>query len=64
MLQMVMLFSFPADDLNSMRYWSFTRTDSSPALKFKSPSAEPVKSENMEAFKKNVDSLMVVLKEH
>lgn len=33
-------------------------------LKFKSPSAEPVKSENMDAFKKNVDSLMVVLKEH
>ena len=33
-------------------------------LKFKSPSAEPVKSENMDAFKKNVDSLMVVLQEH
>lgn len=33
-------------------------------LKFKSPSAEPVKSENMEAFKLGVDSLMVVLKEH
>jgi hypothetical protein len=33
-------------------------------LKFKSPSAEPVKQENMEAFKKNVDSLMVVLQEH
>ncbi|MBQ7533519.1 MAG: peptidoglycan DD-metalloendopeptidase family protein [Bacteroidales bacterium] len=33
-------------------------------LKFKSPSAEPVKSANMEAFKKNVDSLMVVLREH
>ena len=33
-------------------------------LKFKSPSAEPVKKEYMEAFKKNVDSLMVVLKEH
>ena len=33
-------------------------------LKFKSPSAEPVRQENMEAFKKNVDSLMVVLREH
>lgn len=33
-------------------------------LKFKSPSAEPVKSENMEAFKLGVDSLMVVLKGH
>ena len=33
-------------------------------LKFKSPSAEPVKSENMERYKANVDSLMVVLKEH
>ena len=33
-------------------------------LKFKSPSAEPVKKENMERFKANVDSLMVVLKEH
>ena len=33
-------------------------------LKFKSPSAEPVKKENMEQYKANVDSLMVVLKEH
>lgn len=33
-------------------------------LKFKSPSAEPVKKENMEAFKLGVDSLMVVLKGH
>ena len=33
-------------------------------LKFKSPSAEPVKKENMERFKANVDSLMVVLREH
>ena len=33
-------------------------------LKFKSPSAEPVKKENMEQFKAIVDSLMVVLKEH
>lgn len=33
-------------------------------LKFKSPSAEPVKKENMEQFKAGVDSLMVVLKEH
>ena len=33
-------------------------------LKFKSPSAEPVRKENMEAFKLGVDSLMVVLKEH
>lgn len=33
-------------------------------LKFKSPSADPVRKENMEAFKLGVDSLMVVLKEH
>ena len=33
-------------------------------LKFKSPSAEPVKKENMERYKAIVDSLMVVLKEH
>ena len=33
-------------------------------LKFKSPSADPVKKENMERYKANVDSLMVVLKEH
>ena len=33
-------------------------------LKFKSPSAEPVKKENMEEFKANVDSLMMVLKNH
>lgn len=33
-------------------------------LKFKSPSAEPVKKENMELFKANVDSLIMVLKEH
>ena len=33
-------------------------------LKFKSPSAEPVKKENMGRFKANVDSLMVVLREH
>ena len=33
-------------------------------LKFKSPSAEPVKKENMEQFKAGVDSLMVILKEH
>ena len=33
-------------------------------LKFKSPSAEPVKKENMEQYKANVDSLMLVLKEH
>ena len=33
-------------------------------LKFKSPSAEPVKKENMEKYKIGVDSLMRVLKEH
>ena len=33
-------------------------------LKFKSPSAEPVKKENMERYKASVDSLMIVLKEH
>ena len=33
-------------------------------LKFKSPSAEPVKKENMERYKAGVDSLMIVLKEH
>ena len=33
-------------------------------LKFKSPSAEPVKSENMERYRANVDSLIVVLREH
>lgn len=33
-------------------------------LKFKSPSAEPVKKENMEKYKVVVDSLMRVLKEH
>ncbi len=33
-------------------------------LKFKSPSAEPVKSENMERYKAGVDSLMRVLREH
>ena len=33
-------------------------------LKFKSPSAEPVKKENMERYKAGVDSLMMVLKEH
>ena len=33
-------------------------------LKFKSPSAEPVKKENMERYKAGVDSLMRVLKEH
>lgn len=33
-------------------------------LKFKSPSAEPVKSANMERYKAHIDSLMVVLKEH
>lgn len=33
-------------------------------LKFKSPSAEPVKKENMEQFKAGVDSLMLILKEH
>ena len=33
-------------------------------LKFKSPSAEPVKKENMERYKAEVDSLMVVLREH
>ena len=33
-------------------------------LKFKSPSAEPVKKENMKRYKVGVDSLMMVLKEH
>ena len=33
-------------------------------LKFKSPSAEPVKSTNMEQYKVEVDSMMRVLKEH
>ena len=33
-------------------------------LKFKSPSADPVKSANMERYKAHVDSLIVVLKEH
>lgn len=33
-------------------------------LKFKSPSAEPVKKENMEQYKVGVDSLMMVLKSH
>ena len=33
-------------------------------LKFKSPSAEPVKSENMTRYKVGVDSLIRVLKEH
>jgi len=33
-------------------------------LKFKSPSAEPVKQENMERYKAGVDSLIKVLKEH
>ena len=33
-------------------------------LKFKSPSAEPVKKENMKRYKVGVDSLMRVLKEH
>ena len=33
-------------------------------LKFKSPSAEPVKKENMEQFKVGVDSLMIVLRSH
>lgn len=33
-------------------------------LKFKSPSAEPVKSENMEAFRHSVDTLIRVLKRH
>lgn len=33
-------------------------------LKFKSPSAEPVKKENMEAFRHSVDTLIRVLKEH
>ncbi|MBR4137674.1 MAG: peptidoglycan DD-metalloendopeptidase family protein [Bacteroidales bacterium] len=33
-------------------------------LKFKSPSAEPVKKENMERYKVGVDSLMRVLKSH
>ena len=33
-------------------------------LKFKSPSAEPVKKENMEAFRHSVDTLIRVLKSH
>lgn len=33
-------------------------------LKFKSPSAEPVKKENMEAFRHSVDTLIRVLKRH
>ena len=33
-------------------------------LKFKSPSAEPVKKENMERYQAGVDSLMKILKEH
>lgn len=33
-------------------------------LKFKSPSAEPVKKENMEAFRHGVDTLIRVLKRH
>ena len=33
-------------------------------LKFKSPSAEPVKKENMERYKVGVDSLMMVLNSH
>jgi murein DD-endopeptidase MepM/ murein hydrolase activator NlpD len=33
-------------------------------LKFKSPSADPVKDENMAQYKIAVDSLMMVLKEH
>ena len=33
-------------------------------LKFNSPSAEPVKKENMEQFKVGVDSLMIVLRSH
>lgn len=33
-------------------------------LKFKSPSAEPVKSENMEAFRHSVDTLIRVLRSH
>ncbi len=33
-------------------------------LKFKSPSAEPVKKENLEQYKKDIELLMGVLKEH
>ncbi|MBQ3844044.1 MAG: peptidoglycan DD-metalloendopeptidase family protein [Bacteroidales bacterium] len=33
-------------------------------LKFKSPSAEPVKKENLEAYKKDIEVLMGILKEH
>jgi len=33
-------------------------------LKFKSPSADPVKDENMAQFKKGTDTLMVILKNH
>lgn len=33
-------------------------------LKFKSPSAEPVKSENMEQYKKDIEVLMKILREH
>ena len=33
-------------------------------LKFKSPSAEPVKKENMEQYKKDIEVLMQILKEH
>ena len=36
MLQMVMLLSVSIDDLNSILYFSFTRTDSNPALESKS----------------------------
>lgn len=33
-------------------------------LKFKSPSAEPVKKENLEAYKKDIEILMKILREH
>lgn len=33
-------------------------------LKFKSPSAEPVKKENREEYKKHIENLMKILKEH
>ena len=33
-------------------------------LKFKSPSADPVKKENMEQYKKDIEVLMQILKEH
>ena len=33
-------------------------------LKFKSPSADPVKSENMEQYKKDIEVLMKILREH